>query len=70
MPAPSSPPETIHDVVLLARQGMSRRAIARALKVSRNTVREILAAHGKRRTKAHSVLTKKPASKRPSKSLT
>ncbi len=67
MPAPSSPPETIHDVVLLAQQGMSRRAIARALKVSRNTVREILAAHGKKRAKAHSVLEKKAPSKRPSK---
>jgi len=66
MPAPSSPPETIHDVVLLARQGMSRRAIARALKVSRNTVREVLAAHGEKRAKSHSVLEKKAASKRPS----
>ena len=67
MPAPTSPPETVHDVVLLARQGMSRRAIARALKVSRNTVREVLAAHGQKRTKSHSVLERKPASKRPSK---
>ena len=67
MVAASSPPETVHDVVLLARQGMSRRAIARALKVSRNTVKEVLTAHGLKRTKAHSVLEKKPASKRPSK---
>ena len=67
MVAPSSPPETVHDVVLLARQGMSRRAIARALKVSRNTVREVLAEHGLKRTKAHSVLEKRSASKRPSK---
>jgi transposase len=67
MAAPSSPPETVHDVVLLARQGMSRRAIARALKVSRNTVREVLTAHGVKRTRKHSVLEKKPQSRRPSK---
>lgn len=56
-----------HDVVLLKSQGMSRRAIARALKTSRNTVRKILATHGKARTKAHSALEKKPKQERPSK---
>ena len=34
-----------HDVVMLARQGMSVRAIARALHVGRNQVRKILDAH-------------------------
>ncbi|HSE92052.1 MAG TPA: IS21 family transposase [Methylomirabilota bacterium] len=37
--------ELAHDVVMLARQGMSVRAIARALHVGRNRVRKILAAH-------------------------
>ncbi len=67
MGSSSSPPEMVHDVVLLAGQGMSRRAIARALKVSRNTVRKILATHAKSRTKAHSVLAERPVVKRPSK---
>src|SRR6266853_855304 len=35
----------IHDVVLLAQQRMSVRAIARALHVGRNRVRAILCAH-------------------------
>ena len=67
MATPSSPPATAHDVVLLTRQGMSRRAIARALNMSRNTVRKILAAHGKARTKEHTALETKPIQKRPSK---
>lgn len=46
----------IHDVVLLSSQGMSRRAIARALKVGRNTVREILGNHEERRIRPHSTL--------------
>ncbi len=62
-----SPQELVHDVVLLTRQGMSKRAIARALKVSRNTVREILAKHAKARTTVHSALTAKPVVKRASK---
>jgi predicted transcriptional regulator len=37
--------ELAHQVALLAKQGESRRAIARALGVSRNTVRTLLAAH-------------------------
>ena len=37
-----SPEELAHDVVMLAQQGMSDRAIARALHVGRNRVREIL----------------------------
>ena len=67
MATPSSPPETIHNVVLLAREGMSRRAISRSQHLSRNTVRKILAAHGEARTKAHSMLEAKPALKRASK---
>lgn len=38
--------ELEHQVVTLAGQGLGRRAIARALGVSRNTVRKILEAHG------------------------
>jgi transposase len=37
--------ELVHQVALLAKQGESRRAIARALGVSRNTVRTLLATH-------------------------
>ncbi len=39
--------ELEHQVVTLCRQGLTRRAIARALGVSRNTVRKILEAHGR-----------------------
>ncbi len=59
--------QVAHDIVLLAQQGMSRRATARALKVSRNTVREVLAAHAEARRKPHSALEKYPPHKRPSK---
>ena len=45
----------------LARDGMGRRAIARALGVSRNTVRHILAAHAKQRSAEHSALAPPPA---------
>ena len=38
--------ELEHQVVTLAKQDLTRRAIARALGVSRNTVRKILIAHG------------------------
>jgi len=64
-----SPPDEklIHDVVLLANDGMARRAIARALHVSRNTVRQILAAHGGARVRLHSALPRARASTRPSK---
>jgi transposase len=43
-------------VVLLARQKVSRRAIARALGVSRNTVRKLLAAHLEQRQEGHAAL--------------
>jgi transposase len=48
--------KTAHDVVLLEQQRMSRRAIARALKISRNTVREILADHDAARKEEHTAL--------------
>lgn len=37
--------ELVHEIVTLAKQGQSRRAISRALGVSRNTVRGLLDAH-------------------------
>ena len=37
--------ELVHKVVTLSAEGLTRRAIARALSVSRNTVRKILAEH-------------------------
>ena len=40
-----SPEELLHQVVLLEREGMRRRAIARALGISRNTVRKLLLLH-------------------------
>ena len=52
--------EMIHQVILLATQGMSRRAITRALGVSRNTLRKILRTHGHERDTGHSALTTRP----------
>lgn len=40
-----SPEELTHEIVMLHRQGMSDRAIGRALRVGRNRVRKILRAH-------------------------
>ena len=57
----------MHDVVLLANEGMKRRAIARALHISRNTVRQILAAHGGARATVHSALSLPRTWTRPSK---
>jgi transposase len=57
----------IHDVVQLARDGLSRRSIARALKISRNTVRDILDDHDAARQDPHSALPKQRTSRRPSK---
>jgi len=41
--------ELVHQLVTLARQGLSRRALSRALGISRNTVRVLLAAHSVQR---------------------
>jgi transposase len=57
----------VHAVVNLNRDGMSRRAIARALKISRNTVRGILAKHSDVRQQPHSALPVRSSIKRPSK---
>lgn len=52
--------ELVHHIVTLSRDGMSRRAIARALDVSRNTVRAVLAAHAKGRSVPHTALPAPP----------
>ncbi len=51
--------QLVHQVVTLAAQGMSRRAISRALCVSRNTVKSILLSHGHQRARPHSALPEK-----------
>lgn len=56
----SSREELVHRVVSLDRQGTSRRAIARALGVSRNTVRKILVEHGQARQEPHAALDAPP----------
>jgi transposase len=48
--------ELEHRVVTLARNGLSRRAIARATGVSRNTVRKLLAGHAEVRALPHTSL--------------
>lgn len=52
--------ELIHQTVTRHRDGMSRRAIARALGVSRNTVKKILRAHAQARKEPHTTLPKPP----------
>ncbi len=60
--------ELAHEVALLAKQGQSRRAIARALGVSRNTVRTLLAAHAQGRDTAQVAITpRRTRAPRPSK---
>jgi transposase len=60
--------QLIHDVVRLDKQGMKWRAIARALKISRNSVRFIVHQHGSVREATHSVLQcRKASAPRPSK---
>src|SRR3990172_9094366 len=60
-------PRLVHDVVQLHRQGMKWRAIARTLRISRNTVRQIVHAHGAARQSPHSALPAMPPSHRSSK---
>ena len=64
-----SPPDEklAHDVVRLGKEGMKRRAIARALKISRNTVRSILEGHEEARRQPHTVLPERRVASRPSK---
>lgn len=52
--------EIEHEVVMLLQQGMSRRAIARALHVGRNRVKEIAQKHRRARQQVHSALERKP----------
>lgn len=52
--------ELIHQVVTLAQQGLTRRALARALGVSRNTVRALLEAHAKEREAEHTAVASRP----------
>jgi transposase len=52
--------ELAHHVALLAQQGVLRRAIARALGISRNTVRTLLAAHEAGREAEHAALASPP----------
>lgn len=56
--------ELAHHTVILTGQGMSRRAVARTLGVSRNTVREILREQAAARTEGHSALPT-PAKRAP-----
>src|SRR3990170_1797822 len=57
----------IHDVLQLDRQGMKWRAIARALRMSRNTVRQIVREHAGARQNPHSALPRNPSYRRRSK---
>jgi transposase len=64
-----SPPDEnlIYSVVQLAKEGMKWRAIARALHISRNTVRQIINIHGEARTTEHFALVRPRTCARPSK---
>lgn len=57
--------ELVHEVVKLEREGMSRRAISRALGTSRNTVRRILAEHAKERQAGRPALEDAAAGRAP-----
>lgn len=53
--------ERAHRIVLLARDGLSERAITRAVRCGRNTVRRVLAAHRKEREEGVTQLPSLPA---------
>ncbi len=55
----------IHDVVQLHHDGMKGRAIARALRISRNTVRQIVNEHERARQSPHSALPTRRSQQRP-----
>lgn len=55
-----SRPDLVHKIVTLKRDGMGARAIARALNVSRNTVKRVLVAHAAQRSAEHSALESPP----------
>jgi len=57
----------IHDVLELDRQGMKWRAIARALRISRNTVRQIVREHEHARQSPHCALPTSASLRRASK---
>jgi len=59
--------QRIYDIVQLAKAGMRWRAIARALHVSRNTVRQVVTAHGEAREQPHTALGLRRILERPSK---
>ena len=59
--------ELMHQMVTLHQQGLSRRAIARALSVSRNTVRKLLTEHGQARLARHSAVEQPVRAPRSSK---
>ena len=61
MPQWRSREELVQQVVELCGRGMRRRAIARALGVSRNTVKKILGAHAQARAAPHAALVPPPA---------
>lgn len=61
MSAWSTREELVHRVVVLHAQGVGRRAIARAVSVSRNTVRKILEQHQAARDSGHTALAAPPA---------
>jgi len=57
----------IHDVLRLDREGMKWRAIARALRISRNSVSHIVRQHREARESPHSALPRRRSSTQPSK---
>jgi transposase len=60
MKRPRTQEEVAHEVVTLQAQGVRRRAIARAVGVSRNTVRKILEGHETARQFEHNALAEPP----------
>lgn len=52
--------QLVFDIVTLARQNVTRRAMSRTLGVSRNTIRRILAAHAEQRDEGQAALAPRP----------